>query len=67
MARRQPSNLRAGNVNTIDELPDSSWFTNRVGTEPMTVERLVRGPNSDVRPAPEKWLAQLQVGDEIRV
>jgi hypothetical protein len=54
-ARRQPSNLRAGNVNTIDELPDSSWFTNRVGAQPMTAERLVRGPNSDVRPAPEKW------------
>src|SRR4051812_36750458 len=22
---------RAGNVNSIDEVPDSSWFTNRVG------------------------------------
>src|SRR5687768_8705560 len=24
-------NVRAGNVNTIDEVPDSSWFVNRIG------------------------------------
>ena len=24
-------NVRAVNVNTIDEVPDSSWFTNRIG------------------------------------
>ena len=24
----QPSGLRAMNINTIDEVPDSSWFTN---------------------------------------
>src|SRR5437773_1212936 len=35
-ARREPSNTRAGNVNTIDEVPDSSWFTNRIGAAPMT-------------------------------
>jgi hypothetical protein len=23
--------VRAGNVNTVDEVPDSSWFTNRIG------------------------------------
>ena len=23
--------VRAQNVNTVDEVPDSSWFTNRVG------------------------------------
>src|SRR5688500_15906242 len=27
----KPSGLRAKNVNTIDEVPDSSWFTNRIG------------------------------------
>src|SRR5262245_3358514 len=25
------------NVNTLDEVPDSSWFTNRIGRLPMTV------------------------------
>ena len=29
----QPSGLRAKNINTIDEVPDSSWFTNRIGTQ----------------------------------
>src|SRR4051812_16273463 len=28
-ANYTPSNTRAGNVNTIDEVPDSSWFVNR--------------------------------------
>ena len=27
-------NVRAQNVNTIDEVPDSSWFTNRIGSKP---------------------------------
>ena len=31
-SRREPSNTRARNINTIDEVPDSSWFTNRIGT-----------------------------------
>src|SRR5215813_14610552 len=27
----KPSGLRAKNLNTVDEVPDSSWFTNRIG------------------------------------
>src|SRR5688572_13134202 len=37
--------IRALNVNTIDEVPDSTWFTNRVGRRPMPIDELVRGPN----------------------
>src|ERR687898_3089384 len=33
-AGREPSGLRAKNLNTVDEVPDSSWFTNRIGTRP---------------------------------
>ena len=29
----KPSGLRAKNINTIDEVPDSSWFTNRIAHE----------------------------------
>ena len=36
----------AANANTLDEVPDSSWFTNRHGVERMSVEALVRGPDS---------------------
>ncbi|MGK4000678.1 hypothetical protein [Sorangium sp. So ce1024] len=35
------------NVNSVDEVPDSSWFTNRIGRRPMTAEELVRGPCGD--------------------
>ncbi|HET9942436.1 MAG TPA: hypothetical protein VFR05_03785 [Terriglobia bacterium] len=35
----------AANVNALDEVPDSSWFTNRHALRHMTVEQLVRGPN----------------------
>ena len=37
--------VRALNVNTVDEVPDSSWFMNRIGRRPMSVEELVRGPD----------------------
>ena len=37
--------VRAGNVNTIDEVPDSSWFTNRMGRARMSTAEIVRGPD----------------------
>ena len=37
--------VRAVNVNTMDEVPDSSWFTNRIGVRDMTPEEIARGPN----------------------
>jgi hypothetical protein len=33
----------ARNVNSLDEVPDSAWFTNRLGRHPMTIEELTRG------------------------
>jgi len=33
----------AANVNAFDEIPDSSWFTNRIGARPMTLEEIDRG------------------------
>ncbi len=54
-ANRQPSNRRAGNINTIDEVPDSSWFENRIGAEVLTPESLARGPNVGPPPASDKW------------
>jgi hypothetical protein len=37
--------VRALNVNTLDEVPDSSWFTNRIGRREMSIEEIVRGPD----------------------
>ena len=35
------------NVNSMDEVADSSWFTNRLGKHPMTPDELVKGPCGD--------------------
>ncbi len=45
------TNKHAVNVNTIDEVPDSSWFTNRIGREPWPVDRLVKGPDTGTGPS----------------
>ncbi len=51
-----PTGVRAQNINTIDEVPDSSWFTNRIGTRPLTADELVRGPIVGAPPDPSKWV-----------
>ncbi len=35
---------RAKNVNALDEVPDSSWFQNRIGKAPVSVADLLSGP-----------------------
>src|SRR6185436_20324035 len=32
--------IRAVNVNTMDEVPDSSWFTNRIGVRAMSLAEI---------------------------
>ncbi len=43
------------NVNTLDEVPDSSWFTNRIGRGRLAREALVRGPDRLTRPDIQSW------------
>jgi hypothetical protein len=43
------------NVNTLGEVPDSSWFTNRIGVRDMTIDEIVNGPNQVAGPAPGMW------------
>ncbi len=38
--------VRALNVNTVDEVPDSSWFTNRIGRRQMSAAEVVKGPDT---------------------
>jgi hypothetical protein len=52
----KPSGLRAQNISTIDEVPDSSWFRNRIGSRPVTAEELARGPNIGAPPDPSRWV-----------
>ncbi len=42
----------AYNVNSLDEVPDSSWFTNRNGARRMSLEEIRRGPDVNGGPAP---------------
>lgn len=45
-----PSRGRALDVNSVDEVPDSTWFTNRIGLREVSLDELRRGPNVDASP-----------------
>jgi hypothetical protein len=53
---------RAEDINTIDEVPDSSWFVNRqIGTP----EEMMRGVNDDTGPAPGLWTVKSGKGNGV--
>jgi hypothetical protein len=54
-ASRPPEHVRAHNVNTIDEVPDSSWFTNRIGMQRLTAADIVRQSTPGASPVSAKW------------
>jgi len=45
--------ISAGAVNTLGEVPDSAWFTNRIGSRAMTGEEVARGPRNGNAPSAE--------------
>src|SRR5262245_30869149 len=49
-------NVRAQNLNTVDEVPDSTWFTNRLGAVPVTTGQVIAGPANGSGPAPGGWI-----------
>jgi hypothetical protein len=53
--RRVPANTRAQNLNTIDEVPDSSWFTNRIGARALTADDILKGPVPGPAPVSTTW------------
>ena len=51
-----PAFVEAQNVNSLDEVPDSSWFTNRHGARPSSISELATASNVDGPPDPdETW------------
>jgi hypothetical protein len=50
-----PLPKRAGNLNTIDEVPDSNWFTNRILARAISIEEAVRGSQRGPAPARGQW------------
>ena len=47
--------VRARNINSVDEVPDSNWFTNRIGAKPLSIEEAVKGPINGNGPAAGTW------------
>src|SRR5437762_5049486 len=45
----------AMNVNSIGEVPDSSWFTNRITHRPLSIADIARGPDSLSAPPSGPW------------
>ena len=60
-----PSRGRAANLNTVDEVPDSSWFTNRAGSRPLTAAEVATGPDTSDGPAPGDWTITSSKSDGI--
>src|SRR5262249_21011221 len=50
------ASVRAMNVNTIDEVPDSSWFVNRIGRHDLSLEELRRGADRFETISLDGWL-----------
>ena len=51
----------AENVNAFDEVPDSSWFTNRIGARPLSPDEVAlgycaEGPELEFDPPDGSWL-----------
>src|SRR5687767_707594 len=54
--KHEPAIVPAQGVNTLGEVPDSTWFTNRHGRRRMTLDQLVRGPgNSNPPDTQQPW------------
>lgn len=46
------SHHHAGDVNALDEVPDSTWFENRIGIREVAPEEAARGATTDGPPQP---------------
>lgn len=59
------ANERAQNINTVDQVPDSSWFTNRLGRRPITADDITAGPNTTSGPASGAWTVTASKSDGV--
>jgi hypothetical protein len=49
--------IPAGAVNTLGEVPDSAWFTNRIGSRPVSVGEAVQGSRTGKAPSQDgPWI-----------
>jgi hypothetical protein len=50
-----PRDRRALGVNALDEVPDSTWFTNRLGVRELTPDEIRNGPLTDDTERHKPW------------
>ena len=62
---KTPVARRAANVNTVGEVPDSSWFTNRLGHRPISADEIAAGPNTSTGPASGAWTITSSKSDGV--
>jgi len=60
-----PARGRAGNLNSVDEVPDSSWYTNRAGARPLTADEIGIGPDTTSGPAAGRWTITSSKSDGV--
>jgi hypothetical protein len=65
LARRAGNDAHARNVNTIGEVPDSSWFTNRAGHRALTPEDVFVGPDMTAGPESGTWTVTSSKSDGV--
>jgi hypothetical protein len=65
LAGAGPARGRAGNLNSIDEVPDSSWFTNRAGVRELTAPEVANGPDTTDGPARGTWTITASKSDGV--
>jgi hypothetical protein len=59
-------NVRAMNINTVDEVPDSAWFVNRIGRKAMSTAEVVRGPDRYESISLEGWTVSAGKGTGLQ-
>jgi hypothetical protein len=65
LAPRAVAAGRALNVNTVDEVPDSSWYTNRAGFRALTPDDVFRGPDTTAGPDAGTWTVTSSKSDGV--
>jgi hypothetical protein len=56
---------RARNLNSVDEVPDSSWYTNRAGARSLTPEEMSTGPDTTKGPEHGAWTVTSSKSDGV--
>src|SRR5688572_28720895 len=61
------NDVAALNVNTVAEVPDSSWFTNRIGRRDIPIPEIVRGPDrGPTRISLDGWIVAAGKGSGVQ-